>query len=452
MKKRIYIVSALILFANVSQAQSGWNTGVDLTTNISTNNVGIGTATPSDKLSVNGDIGFEMDPSLRKILGRSSVTGLQILANTGTNDGGSILLHGLDGTSEEGSISLISTYTGMPGPAFNVKKWSGMLLTNLFHVGKDGMVGIGTDNPRDNLTVSGFSIGFENSTGTYRNIYGRSPNSGLVLYGNNGFADGGGMILNGHNNASGGQVAFVAGDGSGGNVGFDFMQYNGGAYTSYLNIHKDGNIYTHYDVHIGGALKFHNTSTGHRIISGVSDTYGMAIYANNDWSDGSGIMLNSKDNNGSISFVCGEALNPQDDHEEAISFWNTWNHRIMTMYKKNGKVVIGEVPVVTSGQYKLYVEDGIITEKIKVANASDAVNWADFVFDNNYELPMISEVEEFIKKNRHLPEIPSAEEVAKNGIDVVEIESKLLQKIEELTLYIIQQQKEIEKLKESSHN
>ncbi len=74
--------------------------------------------------------------------------------------------------------------------------------------------------------------------------------------------------------------------------------------------------------------------------------------------------------------------------------------------------------------------------------------WADFVFDQDYKLPSLQEVEAHISKNGHLPGIPTEAEVKENGISVGEMNAKLLQKIEELTLYIIEQQKEIEALKD----
>jgi len=66
---------------------------------------------------------------------------------------------------------------------------------------------------------------------------------------------------------------------------------------------------------------------------------------------------------------------------------------------------------------------------------------ADFVFDEEYELRKIDEVESFIKENKHLPDFPSGKEIEKNGINVGEMDAKLLQKIEELTLYLIEQSK-----------
>ncbi len=109
------------------------------------------------------------------------------------------------------------------------------------------------------------------------------------------------------------------------------------------------------------------------------------------------------------------------------------------------KIVIGN-PSSLPGSYKLYVTGGILTEKLRVADASSSY-WADFVFDNNYKLRSLSELSTFIRTNKHLPDIPSAEDIKNEGIDIAEIQGKLLQKIEELTLYLIKQQEEIDELK-----
>ncbi len=113
----------------------------------------------------------------------------------------------------------------------------------------------------------------------------------------------------------------------------------------------------------------------------------------------------------------------------------------------SGSVGIGTS---TTGSHKLAVEGSIGARSIKV----EIGDWSDFVFYDDYKLRPLEEVESFIAKNNHLPEIPSEDEVTKNGIDIGEMNAKLLQKIEELTLYMIEQNKqnqaqqtEIEELK-----
>jgi len=97
------------------------------------------------------------------------------------------------------------------------------------------------------------------------------------------------------------------------------------------------------------------------------------------------------------------------------------------------------------GNYGLYLGDGILTEHVRVASHSTS-SWADFVFKKDYSLMPLNKVETYVKVNSHLPGVPSADEVAKDGIDVENMDVKLLQKIEELTLYAIQQQKRIDDL------
>lgn len=87
-------------------------------------------------------------------------------------------------------------------------------------------------------------------------------------------------------------------------------------------------------------------------------------------------------------------------------------------------------------QYRLFVKDGIKTETLKVAIASTA-GWADHVFEKDYPLLELKEVERHILERGHLPNIPSAEEVVNKGINLGEMDAKLLEKIEELTLHLI---------------
>ena len=77
----------------------------------------------------------------------------------------------------------------------------------------------------------------------------------------------------------------------------------------------------------------------------------------------------------------------------------------------------------------------------------DIDSWPDFVFGNNYKLMNLYELEQYINTNQHLPDVPAAQEVSANGIDLGEMNAILLQKVEELTLHIIELQKQIDELK-----
>lgn len=100
----------------------------------------------------------------------------------------------------------------------------------------------------------------------------------------------------------------------------------------------------------------------------------------------------------------------------------------------------------TANSYRLIVQDGIITEKVKVALKTSA-DWADYVFEPSYQLMSLDKVEAFVKENKHLPNVPSAEDMSKNGLDVTQTSAKLMEKIEELTLYLIELNKEVKALK-----
>jgi hypothetical protein len=89
----------------------------------------------------------------------------------------------------------------------------------------------------------------------------------------------------------------------------------------------------------------------------------------------------------------------------------------------------------------------IFTEKIEVILTAMNNYWYDHVFHSDYQLRSLPELEQYIKQNNHLPEIPSAEEVQENGLDLGDMQGKLLQKVEELTLYILDLQKQINELK-----
>ena len=119
-----------------------------------------------------------------------------------------------------------------------------------------------------------------------------------------------------------------------------------------------------------------------------------------------------------------------------------------------GQILLGKpdaTAYVFKGTRTLNVLGGILADSVRIALSG---SWADNVFKKDYPIKSIQELEAYIKVNKHLPGIPSATEVATSGINVGEMDVKLLEKIEELTLYVLelkkenhQQQQEIDKLK-----
>ena len=96
---------------------------------------------------------------------------------------------------------------------------------------------------------------------------------------------------------------------------------------------------------------------------------------------------------------------------------------------------------------KIYVTSALLAKETQADEIKVKTSGADFVFDKDYQLRPLSEVKAFIQENQHLPEIKSAQEMQEDGVSVSELQTQLLQKIEELTLYILQQQETIQELR-----
>ena len=112
----------------------------------------------------------------------------------------------------------------------------------------------------------------------------------------------------------------------------------------------------------------------------------------------------------------------------------------MTLY--GGNVGIGT----TSPTHKLTVEGAIGARDVIVTNAA----WADYVFHPGYRLRPLSEVSAFIQEHHHLPDIPTEAQVQEQGVSVAEMQAKLLAKIEELTLHMIQADERNTRLEEQN--
>ncbi|MEI8047021.1 MAG: hypothetical protein WCI92_06560 [Bacteroidota bacterium] len=199
----------------------------------------------------------------------------------------------------------------------------------------------------------------------------------------------------------------------------DYSIFNGSIGDKVLQ-RADGSLFNN-------GLRF-NTNNSMVLETGLAATMSLvsgsntpsAIWVSNWTSGGYGLVLNDDNRTGGIYR---DANNPS----LAIGFNST-------------KVGIGVIPP-ADGDYALYVAGGILATEVRVQLQSD---WKDLVFKPEYKLRSLTEVETFISKNGHLPEIPTSETVKKEGINIGDMNALLLQKIEELTLYILQQQKQID--------
>jgi hypothetical protein len=113
---------------------------------------------------------------------------------------------------------------------------------------------------------------------------------------------------------------------------------------------------------------------------------------------------------------------------------------------RGGSVVIGATD---AKGYKLAVAGNMIAEKVVVKLQA---NWPDYVFDESHNLKSLNEIETYIKENNHLEGVPTASEIAKNGLDVANMNAILLKKVEELTLLMIEQNKTMQELQKKINN
>ena len=161
-----------------------------------------------------------------------------------------------------------------------------------------------------------------------------------------------------------------------------------------------------------------NASSGHvRMIASTPQYY-------NSYWDVKGNLYFRRNNSGSNQ---GALLGLQSDGTVTIGVWEKYDNSVTN----------------TQGN-KLMVNGGILCEKVKVIG--DVPN-SDHVFEPDYRLRSLSEVKSFVTEHKHLPEIPSAQEFQENGYSVGEMDDVLLRKVEELTLYVIDLQEQMNELK-----
>ncbi|UOY05176.1 hypothetical protein L0P88_14620 [Muricauda sp. SCSIO 64092] len=269
-------------------------------------------------------------------------------------------------------------------------------------------VGIGTGSPAYALDVYGASeglrLGDSNNFLLFRNILGgtneiRSYGLELEIETRNSQD----ILFNSNNGNS--RLMTIKGDGSGVGIGTS---------SPTSKLHISGN---------GAVIKLQNTSK-------------------EDTDDSFYGWLGGYDKSGDEVWWLGEGSN----NRKYLGFFTNRNGYDLRIFAKGQGLIVknnGDVGIGTeTPDAKLAVNGNIHTKEVKV----DMVGWPDYVFDKDYELPSLKEVENYIKEKGHLQDIPSAQEVVEDGIMLGEMNAKLLQKIEELMLYTIAQQKEIQNL------
>ncbi len=165
------------------------------------------------------------------------------------------------------------------------------------------------------------------------------------------------------------------------------------------------------------------TTAGYVFVTGATPTSSFT------WQIASATIFDATSLNDNADF-----LKNQETEDQVASF------RISGDGFMGGNVGIG---VTDTKGYKLAVGGSMIAERVKVKVKTA---WPDYVFAPEYQLPSLQEVAAHIKQHQHLPDMPSAKEVATEGIDLGEMNKKLLQKVEELTLYMIEYNKRISRL------
>ncbi len=163
---------------------------------------------------------------------------------------------------------------------------------------------------------------------------------------------------------------------------------------------------------------------------------------NNAWYNGTNNVRSEDGPAYQISFSNLNMAFKAAENENAGSIVN-WNEALVIT--QQGNVGIGTNDTKT---YKLAVKGKMIAEEIVVKYFNE---WPDYVFEPTYPLMPLVELQQFVQTHHHLPDMPAAEQMAETGVPVGEMNALLLKKVEELTLYVLQQQKEIEMLKKRLH-
>ncbi|MEW6600998.1 MAG: hypothetical protein AB1499_08510 [Nitrospirota bacterium] len=282
-------------------------------------------------------------------------------------------------------------------------------------------VGIGTATPKSLLDVA-------TSAGGLQLAAGGGPSIGSNIYYSGGYK----YIVNGYANIA----TFGGGD-------YHFYTAPSGTAGASVSLKDRLTILASGNVGIGSATPAGNLH--------IETNGSPVLILKNSTANGAGLTYGQLEFRTADSSMSGANIGAQIDSYDDNGGWG--DRAALRFYTNNG-VSLGErVRIASNGNVGIGTTSPCVDCKLAVngkIRAKEIVidtGWADFVFYDNYTLMPLQEVEKFIKTNQHLPGIPTAADVEKEGVSLGTISAKLLQKIEELTLYVIDMKKENNVLK-----